>query len=954
MQAPSPFCIYILLMLPCFVCVLPANGFFVINCVIKGSLKYPANLKALCNKRELCVIPHNVPDQTRVLDLSYNHLKSINQKDLIHLTNLIHLNVSHNWIQDVEEGAFRSMTALQELNLAHNNLRIISGGSFQNLFNLTVLRLDENQIANISASAFDPLISLVMVNLSGNHIAHIYEVQPLFQLLSIEELHIGRNGFPSFQTPQVSNTSLKLKVLDLSWNPLRVFRITADVFPHLESLGLAFSNESMTWDVQDASYLRNVSTLNLTGIQMNEEIKSVLQTFNTSLTNLRLYRLKEQTVKKLIKTACLINTLRTLHVQSSRMASISAKELTGCTDLVTLDLSENSLRNITNLAFGSMTNLKRLSLSRNKLDSVPPAIWNLSSLEDLDLSYNSIYSLTCSDFNSLAQLQTLYISRNPLNSIKDCSFQNLTNLKTLIISSSRLISVTNCFRACLQKLELLDLTQNKLNYIHKGDFGDLNSLTHLLLNDNQITAIDKGAFEGLQKLTVLNLQSNKITQNSLKASVFSGLANLKYLLLNNNYLSYSDQSSLNKPPFRYLKSLETLAIHSQGHKGMLNVPSNLLEGLTSLQVLTAGNLNLNFLYSSTFSHTPRLLSLDLSRNELTAVSQELFTPLQRLNRLHMFSTGLQSLDFLMQANLTDIQYLQISKNALAVINETLITSFANLTYIDLQENPFSCDCSNAWFVDWAIRNNDTQVVNADQLTCNYPSKLRGNKLMDLDFESCTVDKGFFCFISTTVFILLITFSSILYHFLKWQVVYAYYRLLAFLYNSNQQRKGQSSGYQYDAFISYNTHDEPWVMSELLPHAEGEQGWRLCLHHRDFQPGKPIMDNIVDGIYSSRKTICVISRHYLESEWCSREIQVASFRLFDEKKDVLILVFLENIPAHQLSPYYRMRKLIKKRTYLSWPKPGEDTRVFWEKLRMALEAKETSKEENPILSGISST
>ncbi|KAI4882054.1 hypothetical protein NFI96_007681 [Prochilodus magdalenae] len=337
-----------------------------------------------------------------------------------------------------------------------------------------------------------------------------------------------------------------------------------------------------------------------------------------------------------------------------------------------------------------------------------------------------------------------------------------------------------------------------------------------------------------------------------------------------------------------------------------------------------------------------------------AISPELFTPLQKLNRLYMSSTGLQSLDFLIQANLTKMQYLQLSKNALAVINKTIIMSLANLTYIDLQGNPFSCDCSNAWFVDWTKKQNDTQVINADQLTCNYPSKLRGNKLMELDFESCTVDKGFFCFISTTVSILLIMCSSIAYHFFKWQVVYAYYRLLAFLYNNNQQRKGQSSGFLYDAFISYNANDELWVMSELLPQLEGEQGWKLCLHHRDFQPGKPIMDNIVDGIYSSRKTICVISHHYLESEWCSREIQVASFRLFDEKKDVLILVFLENIPAHQLSPYYRMRKLIKKRTYLSWPKPGEDTRVFWQKLRMALESIGTSEEENPIFSGLRRT
>ncbi|XP_072513890.1 toll-like receptor 13 isoform X2 [Salminus brasiliensis] len=421
-------------------------------------------------------------------------------------------------------------------------------------------------------------------------------------------------------------------------------------------------------------------------------------------------------------------------------------------------------------------------------------------------------------------------------------------------------------------------------------------------------------------------------------------------MLNNNYFSYSDH--LIEPPFTHLKSLETLAIYNQGHKGMLNIPSNFLEGLTSLQEFMAGNLNLNSLDSKTFSYTPRLQILDLRRNELTMVSPKVFMPLQRLSTLSMPSIGLQSLDFLMQANLTEIQYLQVSRNALAVINQTMISSLTKLMYIDLQGNTFSCDCSNSWFVDWAIKNNDTQVLNADQLTCNYPSNLRGNKLIELDFESCTVDQGFYYFILTTILVLLTMLSSILHHFLKWQVVYAYYRLLAFLYDNNQQRKkGDSSGVQYDAFISYNTHDELWVMSELIPQVEGEQGWRLCLHHRDFQPGKPIMENIVDGIYSSRKTICVISRHYLESEWCSREIQVASFRLFDEKKDVLILVFLENIPAHQLSPYYRMRKLIKKRTYISWPKPGEDTRVFWQKLRVALETKGTSEEESLILSGL---
>ncbi|XP_013880644.1 toll-like receptor 13 [Austrofundulus limnaeus] len=137
---------------------------------------------------------------------------------------------------------------------------------------------------------------------------------------------------------------------------------------------------------------------------------------------------------------------------------------------------------------------------------------------------------------------------------------------------------------------------------------------------------------------------------------------------------------------------------------------------------------------------------------------------------------------------------------------------------------------------------------------------------------------------------------------------------------------------------------------MLPVLEGEQGWRLCLHHRDFQPGKPIMENITDAIYGSRKTICVISRHYLQSEWCSREIQMASFRLFDEQKDVLILLFLEEIPSRHLTPYYRMRKLVKKRTYLSWPQAAQHPGVFWQNVQRALQTGDALTENTDLLTG----
>ncbi|XP_036413190.1 toll-like receptor 13 [Colossoma macropomum] len=925
------------------------DGYSLKDCTVKGSLK-STTMKVLCYKRQLRAVPESVPSRARVLDISYNKISVIKKNDLGDLTNLHNLNLSNNMIEEVEDGAFRGLAALQELNLAHNRLTTISGGFFQNLFNLTLLRLNENHISNISSSAFLPLISLVMLNLSGNHLQYIHKAQPVFQMPHIQELHIGKNGFSSFETCQVSNTSLQLQVLDLSHNPLQSFRITDDIFPHLETLDLAYNNVSMKWDVQDKNYFRNVDRLNLSGIEMApEKMKIMLQTFNSTLSNLRLYYLGEQKAKSLAKEACLINSLTTLRLKFNNISCISEKELRNCSNLKVLDLAENDLTKITALAFKSMTKLNTLNLSHNKLSNVPTAIRNLSTLEVLDLSYNSITTLTCSDFTNLTQLLMVHIYRNPLSSVEHCAFQDLHNLKTLLIGTGRLFTLKGYFRNGLQNLKSLDLSNNKLNTIHKGVFERLRNLTYLQLQDNQIKNMETGAFMGLQNLILLDLQSNKITQTSISASAFLGLTNLKELVLNNNYMLFSSQDSLSEPPFKHLKSLHVLHIFSQGNDGMRYLPSNFLEGLTSLKIFWAGNLNLNSLHPDTFTYTPELWLLDLSKNELTTISSDIFMPVKKLSSLSMIQSGIQSLDFLIEANLKEIQLLLIRKNSIAVINETLIDTFSNFSLLDLQGNEFSCDCDNAWFIDWAVNNNNTQILKVDEFKCNYPPNLRGNRLLDLDKDSCVVDVGLLCFVCTTSFVLLTLLSSFLYYFLKWQVVYTYYLFLAFLNDKKQQKKQTLQSFQYDAFISYNTHDELWVMKKLLPKLEGEQGWRLCLHHRDFQPGKPIMDNIVDGIYSSRKTICVISHHYLESEWCSREIQVASFRLFDEKKDVLILVFLEEIPPPQLSPYYRMRSIIKKRTYLTWPKPGEDTQVFWQKLQVALETKETSKEERPILS-----
>lgn len=568
-------------------------------------------------------------------------------------------------------------------------------------------------------------------------------------------------------------------------------------------------------------------------------------------------------------------------------------------------------------------------------------------LETLNFVFNQIEKLDCFTFGNLTNLKNLYLYGNKINMVKDCVFKDLINLKSLYLGTNHISSLGGAFKNGPAKLEHLELSSNSLSSLKTDDFSGLKSLSSLRLNDNKIKVIDNGTFEALSSLRVLNLLSNKITDESLTPDVFSGLSNLLQLHLQKNHILKKD--SFRKAPFSHLKSLQWLSVLSQSpHKMKSFLPSNFLWNLTHLQSFWAQNLGVKSLHVDLFKDNTQITELALSGIDLTALSPDIFLPLRKLYKLYLEETHLKTLDFLVQANLHHLYYLQVSKNQLASINHSIIQSLPGLRLLDMRGNTFTCDCSMAWFIKWVEEDDLTEVLAANKYECNSPPNLIETKLLKLDVQSCnSQDTAVFFYISSFLLVLLTLFTSLIYHFLHRQIVYAYYLFLAFLYDYKRQGSSKSCGFQYDAFVSYNAHDELWVTSELLPKLEGEQGWRICLHHRDFQPGKPIVDNIVDGIYGSRKTICVISQHYLESEWCSREVQVASFRLFDEKKDVLILVFLEDIPTYRLSPYYRMRSLVKKCTYLSWPKARQDPRVFWEKLRVALGARRGSEEENSL-------
>ncbi|XP_026155777.1 toll-like receptor 13 [Mastacembelus armatus] len=894
-----------------------------------------------CTGRSLTSVPDDIPKNATSLDLSFNLILRIHRADLSSLSKLRYLEIGNNEISDTDDGAFADLAELKQLDMVSNNLTKLKDNMFQGLGNLISLSLEKNYIKYISPLAFQPLVSVQRVILRYNRLQQMSDIVPVFQMPNLHELVLDYNEVASFQSDDLSFVNSNLRSLWLVSNLLTKFSITKDIFPQLQSIHLS-TNTGFEWDVAEPAFLRSLVMLDLFVFDISCEMFKVMLNSTESLQVLSLSFMEYRQDEALIDVACKNPNVTSLNLSGNDFVSINDTFLHSCSHLTELSLSSNFLEELSEFSLSSMKQLQHLNLNQNSLNTVPLAIRGLSALQFLDLSSNFIGVLGCSDFLNLSSLTKLLLNQNSISVLRACVFENLKQLKVLNLRENKVHVLVDFFKVKLQKLEVLDLHGNNLRQLKTGDFTNLTSLVSLDLEGATCYMIHKRALEGLNQLQTLT-----ITPFFYDTISFTGMPYLENLNLHLKSITVTRSSEAkNKSHFSNLHYLKNLMIKNVDLH--FQTSPDLLKGLRSLESFVADQVFTASPHPDTFKYTPHLTSLQIIQSDLTELNPEVFLPIPNLLNLNLSKNQLRSLDFLAQVDLPALRYLILSNNEISVINETVFQSLPALTYLDLDNNPFICDCSNAGFIQWVKSNNQTQVVNAYQYTCSFPEAEHGQKLLDFDIGSCWMDFGFLCFISSTCLVVLTLVTSFVYHFLRWQLAYTFYLLLAFLYDSRKKKKG--APHQYDAFISYNVHDEPWVHREMLPALEGEQGWRLCLHHRDFQPGKPIIENITDAIYGSRKTICVISRRYLQSEWCSREIQMASFRLFDEQKDVLILLFLEDIPAWQMSPYHRMRKLVKKRTYLSWPQAGGHSGVFWENVRRALETGDAPMENTNLLTG----
>uniref|UniRef100_A0A8D0HC69 Toll-like receptor 4 n=1 Tax=Sphenodon punctatus TaxID=8508 RepID=A0A8D0HC69_SPHPU len=769
----------------------------------------------------------------------------------------------------------------QILDLSFNPLELLTSNYFWRLLSLTFLDLIRCHIHTIEDGAFQGLHNLSTLILTGNPL-QILGPRAFYGLTSLQKLVAVEANISSLADLPIGHL-LTLQELNVGNN--------------------CIDSMKLPW------YLTSLTSLQLLGLQSNR----ITYIFKGDLNAL----LEKEGHNITLQLS--INDIK--HIQPGSFKGVHLQELSLRSCFANASIMRAGLQSLAGLSvktlvIGEHRNNERVEEFINGLFD---GLLQVELQEFVLISFRHFPENKNMLFNSLNNIPTVrlvhtrlsHISEAPVNfrvrnlEFKECNFKEVPTKILSSFKELRVLRMTKCkylidFREYfegLTNLETLDLSENPLT-IHLS-FSKLQAgapnLKHLNLSFNHAISWST-RFSDIVKLESLDLQHTRLDEHGIYPA-YLFLVNLIYL-----DISYTDAHIIAECMFCGLEHLRVLKMAGNSFKD--NHLGNTFKNLTSLHILDVSNCKVEQVSSHTFTCLTELRELNLSNNNLLAFDPVAYKPLWALTVLDLHS------------------------NRLTVLTEKALENLPDcLAVLDISQNMFDCSCDHMGFLKWA-KESKKLLRYAELMVCSSPPHMKGVQLLSFDTSSCKVNT-FLVVISVMMSVVGVMCLFLIYKY--------YFRLYYGLVLLSGCRRFADHSDTYDAFVIHSSMDEEWVRQELETTLEGGfPPFRLCLHYRDFIPGVPIITNIIEeGFLSSRNVIIVVSPHFMESRWCSFELEVAQTWQFLDGRVSLLFILLEEVDKALLERRLGLSRYLRRKTYLEWKEWEVGRHFFWRQLTTAL-------------------
>uniref|UniRef100_A0A0E0K758 F-box domain-containing protein n=1 Tax=Oryza punctata TaxID=4537 RepID=A0A0E0K758_ORYPU len=444
------------------------------------------------------------------------------------------LNLSNRSLREVPKEVYNNLDTgaqdekwwegvdLQKLILAHNNLEVLRE-DLRNLSSLVVLNISHNNISSLPA-AIGELPLLKSLDVSSNQINTLpEEIGFATALVKVDCSNNRLTGLPAslarcLELSELNASNNTISVLpDELAGCSKLFRL------NLEGNKLVTLSDKMfmSWTMlteMNAGMMTTLRKLLLTGNPMRTLRSSLVSGPTTAL--LKYLRSRLSSDEEASGSGS--TPTKDDQIAAARRLSLSSKELDlsglGVTsvppaawetnDVMKLDLSKNSIEDLPN-ELSLCSSLQSLILSNNKIKRWPgTVISSLASLSLLKLDNNPLTEILATDLEALSKLEVLDLSGNASSLPEPSAVSKLPHLKELYLRRMKLHGFPDSLLG-LKLLRILDLSQNYLTTVPEG-IKDLTSLIELDLSDNNITTLppELGLLE--PNLQVLKLDGNPL------------------------------------------------------------------------------------------------------------------------------------------------------------------------------------------------------------------------------------------------------------------------------------------------------------------------------------------------------------------------------------------------------------------------------------------------------------